>query len=218
MVGDSPQSLIGNLSVADADYYFANRQVDGFNAVWINLLCNSYMFCNSDGTTVDGIAPFTTTGDLSTPNEAYFSKADQEVRLAAKHGRVEQSGCPVHDDFYKHSYYEIDHDGRQPQLRDRRARADTDSHHLLSDRVPLTLLSGRLRSQTRGERRRFIKRPITEIRSPSVGTNGAKRFVTQDLSLVTGLSCTRTPAGTPGANERKLCSIACKSQLLVVLL
>jgi hypothetical protein len=88
MAGDSPQSLIGNLSVADVDFYFANRQVDGFNAVLINLVCNSYTFCNSDGTTFDGIAPFTTARDLSTPNEAYFSKADQVIQLAANHGLV----------------------------------------------------------------------------------------------------------------------------------
>jgi len=88
MVGDSPQSIIGNLTEAQADFYFANRQADGFNSVWINLLCNSYTFCNSDGTTFDGIPPFTTVGDLSTPNEAYFSKADRIMQLAANRGIV----------------------------------------------------------------------------------------------------------------------------------
>ena len=40
----------------------------------------------ADGTTYDGIAPFTTPGDLSTPNEAYFARADAWSRLAAKYG------------------------------------------------------------------------------------------------------------------------------------
>jgi len=86
VVGDSPQSLIGNLSEADAATYFANRHADGFNAVWINLLCDSYTFCNSNGTTYDGIAPFTTSGDLSTPNPAYFQRVDDLIRLAAQYG------------------------------------------------------------------------------------------------------------------------------------
>ncbi|HXT34786.1 MAG TPA: DUF4038 domain-containing protein, partial [Chloroflexota bacterium] len=86
VVGDSPQSLIGNLSEADAATYFANRHADGFTAVWINLLCDSYTFCNSNGTTSDGIAPFTTSGDLSTPNPAYFQRVDDLIRLAAQYG------------------------------------------------------------------------------------------------------------------------------------
>jgi uncharacterized protein DUF4038 len=72
MVGDSPQSAIGNLSESEADRYFADREAHGFNAVWINLLCDSYTFCHSDGTTTDGLRPFTTgtspsSYDLSTP-------------------------------------------------------------------------------------------------------------------------------------------------------
>jgi hypothetical protein len=86
IVGDSPQSLIGNLSVAQADTYFADRQARGFNAVWINIICTTYTFCNADGTTFDGIPPFTTPGDLSTPNEAYFARADAMIQLAANHG------------------------------------------------------------------------------------------------------------------------------------
>ena len=86
IVGDSPQALIGDLSMADAQAYLADRQAHGFNSVWINLLCNWYTACNSDGTTFDGIAPFTTPGDLSTPNEAYFERADAMINLAAQYG------------------------------------------------------------------------------------------------------------------------------------
>jgi len=91
ILGDSPQAMIGNLSEADADLFLANRQSHGFNTVWINLLCASGTYCKADGTTFDGIAPFTTgsdlsTYDLTTPNEAYFARADRMLQLAAKYG------------------------------------------------------------------------------------------------------------------------------------
>lgn len=85
MVGDSPQALIGNLSEHQADVFMANREKYSINALWINLLCASYTACNADGTTYDGIAPFTTPGDLSTPNPAYFDRAADMIALAAKH-------------------------------------------------------------------------------------------------------------------------------------
>jgi Protein of unknown function (DUF4038)/Putative collagen-binding domain of a collagenase len=88
MVGDSPQALIGDLSEADADYFFANRQAAGFNTQWINLLCNNYTGCRADGATFDGIPPFTSQGDLSTPNEAYFARVDRVLQLAANHGQL----------------------------------------------------------------------------------------------------------------------------------
>jgi hypothetical protein len=91
MVGDSPQSAVGNLSESEADRYFADRQARGFDTVWINLLCDDYTFCNSDGTTWDGIRPFTSgtspsSYDLSTPNPAYFQRVDDIIGLAARHG------------------------------------------------------------------------------------------------------------------------------------
>src|SRR2546427_5973318 len=86
IAGESPQAMIGNLTDADAEIFFANRQAHGFNTVWINLLCASYTGCNADGTTFDGIAPFTTPGDLATPNPAYFARADRILQLAAQYG------------------------------------------------------------------------------------------------------------------------------------
>ena len=84
IIGDSPQAMIGNLSVKDAAFYIANRQAAGFNALWVNLLCVKYTGCRGDGTTFDGIRPFTSPGDLSTPNPAYFARVDAMIRLAAK--------------------------------------------------------------------------------------------------------------------------------------
>ena len=88
IVGDSPQPMIGNLSLEDAAAYLANREAAGFNALWVHLLCVQSVGCREDGTTYDGIQPFTTPGDLSTPNPAYFERVDAMIRLAAKAGMV----------------------------------------------------------------------------------------------------------------------------------
>ncbi|HKO29317.1 MAG TPA: DUF4038 domain-containing protein [Solirubrobacteraceae bacterium] len=85
IVGDSPQALIANLSVRQADHFFANREAAGFNSMWVNLLCNDYTGGRADGKTYDGIAPFDKPGDLATPNPAYFARVDAMVRAAAKH-------------------------------------------------------------------------------------------------------------------------------------
>lgn len=88
IVGDSPQSLIGDLTLKQASFYLANRKKAGFNAIWVDLLCTTYTACLPDGSTVDGIAPFLTQGDLSTPNPAYFARVDAVLRMAAHDGIV----------------------------------------------------------------------------------------------------------------------------------
>jgi uncharacterized protein DUF4038/collagenase-like protein with putative collagen-binding domain len=88
MVGDAPQAMVGNLSLMQAKFFIKNRATYGINALWVNLLCDSYTACNSDGTTFDGIAPFTTPDDLSTPNPAYFDRAASMVEAAGAHGMV----------------------------------------------------------------------------------------------------------------------------------
>jgi uncharacterized protein DUF4038/concanavalin A-like lectin/glucanase superfamily protein/collagenase-like protein with putative collagen-binding domain/fibronectin type III domain protein len=88
ITGDSPQAIIGDITESDAAQFFASRQALGFNTVWINLLCNHYTGCADDGSTWDGIPPFTTPGDFSTPNEAYFAHVDRIIRLAGQYGLV----------------------------------------------------------------------------------------------------------------------------------
>jgi uncharacterized protein DUF4038 len=88
LTGDSPQALTVNLSPHQADGFFADRKAAGFNAMWINLLCSTYTGGRPDGSTYDGIVPFTTPGDLATPNPAYFARVDRMLRLAAGHGLV----------------------------------------------------------------------------------------------------------------------------------
>jgi Protein of unknown function (DUF4038)/Putative collagen-binding domain of a collagenase len=96
IVGDTPQGLMGRLTEQDAEYYFADREAHGFNALgWVDAMCagNDYP-TNKDALTPDGIKPFNgyVVGgtdfrhyDLSKPNEAYFTRLDHIVQLAAKH-------------------------------------------------------------------------------------------------------------------------------------
>jgi hypothetical protein len=97
ITGDVPQTLVARVSVADAAKYFDDRQAHGFNAMWISVLGAGpyYRACSDDGSTYDGILPFTAhlSGgtdtahyDLSKPNEAYFARVDQMLTLAANHG------------------------------------------------------------------------------------------------------------------------------------
>jgi hypothetical protein len=99
IAGDTPQGLIYRLSEAQADSYFADRQAHGFNtAGWVDVVCAGRDYPkNIYGATYDGIRPFNgfvhggtdwTHYDLSKPNEAYFTRLDHIVELAAKHGTL----------------------------------------------------------------------------------------------------------------------------------
>src|SRR5580693_691884 len=96
IVGDSPQGLMGRLSEHDAETYLADREAHGFNtAGWIDVMCAGHDYPdNVTAATPDGIRPFSgfiqggadyQHYDLSKPNEAYFSRLDHIVQLAAHH-------------------------------------------------------------------------------------------------------------------------------------
>jgi len=90
MLGDSPQSMMANLSRSDMATYMADRQAHGFNTILVSILVDASTAGNADGTTFDGVAPFTrgtspSDYDLSTPNSAYFSRLDSLVSMAASH-------------------------------------------------------------------------------------------------------------------------------------
>ena len=93
MVGDASQTLIANLSPAEAAIYMADRRRFGINTLWINLLCNYSDVCNKDASTIDGISPFVVSGDLSTPNPAYFRRADDMIAVGGRkrHGSSAKS-------------------------------------------------------------------------------------------------------------------------------
>jgi hypothetical protein len=97
IIGDAPHSILANLNNADAATYLANRGRNGFNALWIELLCDSYTKgVGTEGSLnyghdVNGNNPFTSTltggyYDLTTPNPAYWSHVDYIVLTAATYG------------------------------------------------------------------------------------------------------------------------------------
>jgi len=94
VVGDSPHSLIVNLSASDAAAYLANRAARGFNSLWVEVLCVPYTGGRSNASLLDGTRPFTRdiagthSYDFTTPNDAYFAHVDQVMRMAATNGLV----------------------------------------------------------------------------------------------------------------------------------
>ena len=84
--GDSAQSLIANLTLAEAEIYLADRQAKGFNSVNINLF--EHKFAVRSPANRRGDVPFTTLGDFSTPNESYLAFADSILDLAASKGML----------------------------------------------------------------------------------------------------------------------------------
>src|SRR5579859_6904459 len=61
IVGDSPHSIFVNTSPADADFYLADRQAHGINAIWVEALSNGY---------TGGRAGRRTTGSSPSPRPA----------------------------------------------------------------------------------------------------------------------------------------------------
>jgi hypothetical protein len=95
LTGDSTQNLTTHVSLADADKFFADRQAHGFNSDWVNLItAGPAMSGRNDGSTFDGIRPFTrhlhggtdwNDYDLTSPSEAFFVRVDRMIALAAKY-------------------------------------------------------------------------------------------------------------------------------------
>lgn len=86
LLGDAAWSLIVQLERDEVEQYIANRRALGFNAVLVELI--EHRFSSNPPFNRDGEAPFTTPGDFSTPNEAYFEHADWVIRQLAAAGFV----------------------------------------------------------------------------------------------------------------------------------
>jgi hypothetical protein len=82
--GEAAWSLIAQLSTAGTMQYLADRHRRGVNAILVNLVEHHYS--DHPPSNAAGDAPFTTKGDFSTPNEAYFAHADRVIDLAASQG------------------------------------------------------------------------------------------------------------------------------------
>jgi hypothetical protein len=93
ITGDAPHTMFANVSTADAEAYMTDRMAHGINTLWCELLVNDAIGGRKDGSTYDGILPFTGKlpgglYDLTKPNPAYFDRVDAMINLAAKHSIV----------------------------------------------------------------------------------------------------------------------------------
>ncbi|MCI0539886.1 MAG: DUF4038 domain-containing protein [Verrucomicrobiales bacterium] len=91
--GDSAWSLIVQVTREDAELYLEDRRQKGFNTILLNLIENE--FADNAPKNIYGDAPFTTPGDFSAPNEAYFAHADWVLNKAAEKSLLVLA-CPAY--------------------------------------------------------------------------------------------------------------------------
>jgi hypothetical protein len=84
VVGDTAWSLIADLRANDIKAYLDDRQRRGFNAIIVNLI--EAKFSTDPPRTRDGIEPFRSSGDFSTPNSDYFDFAHKVIEWANDRG------------------------------------------------------------------------------------------------------------------------------------
>jgi hypothetical protein len=82
--GDTAWSMVVSVLPDAWESYFSDRAAKGFTAVIVNAI--ERLFTADPPRTIDGVAPFTTPGDLGTPNETYFARVDALLAAASRHG------------------------------------------------------------------------------------------------------------------------------------
>jgi len=82
--GDAAWSLIVALTKEEVEQYLENRHEKGFNTILVNLI--EHKFCKNPPKNAYGEEPFIKPGDLSTPNEKYFTLVDWVIKKAAENG------------------------------------------------------------------------------------------------------------------------------------
>ena len=80
--GDFGWSLVVSTTHHDVLRYLLDRQTKGFNAIYLGLIDHLFSYDPPRNWFED--EPFTTPGDFSTPNEAYFAYADWVIQKAAE--------------------------------------------------------------------------------------------------------------------------------------
>ncbi len=86
--GDSPWSGMADWSPEQAELYFTDRESNGFNASIMSAIVVPVNGGPSyEGATFDGIEPFVD-GDITQWNEAYWSRVDDYLRIACRHGNT----------------------------------------------------------------------------------------------------------------------------------
>jgi hypothetical protein len=86
MLGDAAWSLIAELDRDEIDEYITSRRGLGFNTILVSLI--EHRFSSDPPNDAAGDPPFTTPGDFSTPNEAYFEWADWVLQRLSDAGFI----------------------------------------------------------------------------------------------------------------------------------
>jgi hypothetical protein len=84
IAGDAAWTLIVQNTLAEVNQYLATRAAQGFNTILVSLI--EAHFTTNPPNTFDGIRPFLTPGDWTTPNPVYFDRAHAVVESAASRG------------------------------------------------------------------------------------------------------------------------------------
>lgn len=84
--GDTPWSLIVQLTREQVVQYLDDRKAKGFNTILVNLI--EHKFSDNPPSNAYGAAPFVTPGDYATPNSSYFDHAAYVVEQASLRGMV----------------------------------------------------------------------------------------------------------------------------------
>jgi len=84
--GDTPWSLIVQLTREQTDQYLEDRRLKGFNTLLVNLI--EHEFAANPPNNAYGQGPFTIPGDFATPNEAYFAHAEYVITKAREKGML----------------------------------------------------------------------------------------------------------------------------------
>ena len=84
IAGDAAWSLIAQLDAKEIEHYLDVRRQQGFNTLIVNLV-EAY-FADDPPRTTDGLEPFLSPGDWTTPNPDYFDRAAAILQQAADRG------------------------------------------------------------------------------------------------------------------------------------
>jgi hypothetical protein len=82
--GDTAWSIVVSATPDEREQYFSDRATRAFNAVIVNAI--EALFTADPPRTVDGLEPFLRSGDLASPNAAYWERVDGVIDAAARHG------------------------------------------------------------------------------------------------------------------------------------
>lgn len=84
--GDTPWSIVAQLTNAQIDTYVADRAAKGFTVILFNAIEHNFTSQTPAYRNVDGVDPFTTMTDFASPNNTYWNRVDYLVNACKAAG------------------------------------------------------------------------------------------------------------------------------------